>query len=429
MPAMWHVKIDMTQVFDIVRDPGDITHIHTDMHLTIEFDLDHTLTAIKKSVVATVDTYGSTLKQIVSGQTVTNRSSAPRGKTVKFLGARGRRKLKPCGDPPEGPAYDPNVDKYLLVPAAPGDPDQPGAKQDGAFEIEFSVSIPVRLTNAYAGQKPTTEDTNTAVGGPVLVQYDPAQSTNSTVLEPPSEDVPWCSLHTIFNDVTGGKVSGVTNTAQCTVTTKPLALVYTASAKDVRSKTDSPWGGAKKKSETLTFDGNAYVAHANNRVQPMVDGADASKDLKIYRCVRSWVAPLAADGTRSADYSTAIGSSVPAQWLFDNEVDGGVTQPGWYDIPAFGLLSKDPSQWPRARQVDEFVSGVYQFPEFGFIYYAVVWEIFPDAYRIKMYPETKLSLADWCARKANSPNQPLVGDAPLDTEWRDHNGKKRSSPY
>jgi hypothetical protein len=423
--TLWHVKVQSTQVFDITNNqPAPaVTAIHTEVNpLTLEFDVDHQLQIDPTSVQATY-VYTSDLKYSMAGMTMYTESSRPPGKTFTFLQATAGRNLKPCS----------GADPYLNVPARPGDPDPAGfATIDNTFRIAASIDVPTTLiTTSITG--PLVKNADTALGLQVDVQYDPTQTTNNSTLPPTG--VPWAAIHTAFNVPSGQGVSTVTNAAACTITAKALGLTYIPSPTDVRANTDSSWASYAKISENLMSGGGNYVVHANNQVRPTVAGQDVSAQFKIYRYVRSWMAALGADGKRAGDYGVTATIGTAPDWLFDNgDGNGNVTAGGWYDIPGGPLLPADPTKWPRVRQIDEFVSSVYQFPEFGFLYYFVIWDIFPNAYRVRTYPARTITLNQWCAMRKSPSAQPTVDDTtyqgadPVDSQWRDAKGQTTKGP-
>jgi hypothetical protein len=108
-----------------------------------------------------------------------------------------------------------------------------------------------------------------------------------------------------------------------------------------------------------------------------------------------------------------------------------VTEPGWVDVPSAPVLFADPSRWPSVRQIDEFVVSVDRFPEFGFLYYIVVWDVAPNAYRVRAYPARKITIEDWCKLRSAKPSVPEVDDSsqPLDSGWKNAQGKTTPAPF
>src|ERR1051326_6870520 len=95
--VIWHVTVDCTQIYDINKGPNAVMQIHTDVNpLSLEFDIDHTLSVDPKSIKATYQ-YASTLKFVGGGQVMEQDDCKPTGKSVKAKWATVGRNLRPCG--------------------------------------------------------------------------------------------------------------------------------------------------------------------------------------------------------------------------------------------------------------------------------------------------------------------------------------------
>ncbi len=88
--------------------------------------------------------------------------------------------------------------------------------------------------------------------------------------------------------------------------------------------------------------------------------------------------------------------------MFDNAPADGARSTGWVDIPGGPALASDPTKWPSVRQLDGFVASVYQYPEFGLVYYIVVYDVLPNACRVTMYPAQSVTVEQWCSVKSSS---------------------------
>jgi len=70
------------------------------------------------------------------------------------------------------------------------------------------------------------------------------------------------------------------------------------------------------------------------------------------------------------------------------------------------------------------VSSVEKFPEFGFLYYIVVFDKAPSSWRVRMYDAKKITISDWCAYKSSpAPQSTEDSSQPIsDTGWRNMEG-------
>jgi hypothetical protein len=186
-------------------------------------------------------------------------------------------------------------------------------------------------------------------------------------------------------------------------------------------------------------DGNRHFLHPNVEVRLMIGNDDVTHFMKTYpryglkyfevaRRRRSWIAPLHSDNENAGPYRTPPGHQ--SGWIEDptgapgdgNPGQGWYTKPNWYDMPTTSPGA--PSSWPRQRLVEEFLLGVKNFPEFGFLYYATVVDTKPPAggqpaqYRVRKTQAERINEPKWCSI-LNSPS-PRVDSTPVlnDSGWQ-----------
>jgi len=162
----------------------------------------------------------------------------------------------------------------------------------------------------------------------------------------------------------------------------------------------------------ITIEGNvirasSYFIHGNNRIKVMVDGQDVSILFPTLRYLREWNVPINNLGKPKGEYL-----KVEPAWGDDclaGGPDGDVVRSSWVDVPGT-ILIRPPSKWAKERFFMEFVVGVRGFPEFGFLYYTVIIDTWPNAFRIRMYNAEKISVDQWCNTIKKS-SQPYRGEA------------------
>ncbi len=433
MVNLWHVKAQLNLVFDdtVAQPDGFSTQkIHTEVNpLTVEFDLDQNLFADETTFTASYG-YSSSSQMQAFGQTTISQTSVPTGSSYTGLGFVGSRNISIC-------------DETVVDPNASSIP--------GSFALQGSIDVPVTETTTPSQNPPN--QTTTALGIQAIVGYDDYNTnTSHDGVVPPTDPFPWTAVHTMFNDPgKAGSISCATNSTTCTVTQKAMTINYFPQNQDVRTLADA-YTGYQAVTSTLLNWQPGFKLHANNLLQPTVEGQDVSNS-KFYawRWVRVWTAPLGSDGaSRTGKYvknkpltNTPDVPSVPTGWMYDNGPASGVRAAGWYDVPMGPTLPANPNNWPAMRQLDEFVASVWQYPEFGFIYYIVVFDSVPNACRVTMYPAQSISLNQWCAMKSSGvpyvdegsvtgdpsgtqafqpPDAGSSSSPPTSTGWTDSNG-------
>ena len=402
MVNLWHVKAQVNWVFDdAVPQPGGVAtqNIHTEVDpLSVEFDMDHTMKADPSTFTASYS-YNSSYKIEVEGYVPLSATSVPKG-TWTYNTFRGARNIAICDESVKDPM---------------------GPDTEGAFLVAGVIDVPVTITTTPSRNPP--QSSTTGLGFEMLLAYaDYDTSTEHSTVIPPADPFPSAAVHTIFNDPKeAGKLTFTTNTTSCAITARDLTINYFPQNRDMRQAANSMTGETGI-TINLARTQTGYFLHANNLLQPTVDGQDVSSSFFTWRWARSWKAPLGSDGgDRTGKYSTGVPvESTPdlpttsTGWVFDNAPADGVRDPGWADIPGGPALGADPSAWPSVRQLDEFVASVYQYPEFGLIYYIVIYEVLPNACRVTMYPAQSITVDEWCQIKNSS--VPYMDEGPLPTD-------------
>lgn len=150
-----------------------------------------------------------------------------------------------------------------------------------------------------------------------------------------------------------------------------------------------------------------HYIHANIRFHVLVDGDAVTDRLATIRWWRNWDAPL----------SSVIQPSTYKQispWRDDN-LGGG---PNWSDAPGTSPVGQ-PSSWPPLSYLQEFVVGVRDMPEFGFVYYSVVHDTKPGFYRVRMSNGRRITADEWCAiRRKSTPERDYLGSPGPDSDWQ-----------
>ncbi len=159
---------------------------------------------------------------------------------------------------------------------------------------------------------------------------------------------------------------------------KDLKIEYTPTDKNLLPETNT-WQDYSKVSDNLgKFDEANWLLHANSRAKVFVGGREATDAFVIFRLARVASAPLDKNGIRVAEYKNIVSSGI---WLYDNNLNESGY---WIDTPS-QKLDVTPKSWPRMRRLYQFIISVDRFPEFGFLYYIVVIDTLPNAYRVWMY--------------------------------------------
>ncbi len=303
-----------------------------------------------------------------------------------------------------------------------------GGNLPNTIDVWVSVAFPTVSTTTMTGQQPTTQPGTTPESFEVVFNYDYTQSSNSQSVPPPAQVLQ--GTGTMWNSI---KQYGY----NCQLTAKQLGLEYHPVDRDLRGEVNSMTGlrwitnNLAKDDETGT-----WFLHANNQLWAYVDGNDVtdSGDLVTWRWERAWEAPLPPlaqpPGPSPSSVLTSYASSASLAsgphppiplWGDDNlhKIQA------WKDIPGDAILPADPSKWEDKRELNEFVASVYQFPEFEFLYYIVVYDLHPNAYRVRAYSAQDITVDTWC--KIKTLQQPYMTDklfqtVELDSGWCDSKG-------
>jgi hypothetical protein len=393
MVVLWHMQVSTTQIFDIT---SPMQQVHTEISpLTAEFDIDHQLMQDPASITVT---YSYNSKETLAGGDV-YATAIPTGTSISpDWRTNPSRNISNC-NPPE-PSVCIN---------------DPGCSdQENTFNFGIYVGVPITLTIYPPGADPIPKSLGTGLGVEFYIPYDFTQTNQSGTVQPPG--LPYGATYTeVLLPPPGGTGTQVTTyTVDYTLTTKDLELTYTPLNQDISSSTEGGYQGYQTVTPNLASSVSGWRLHANNQLQPTVEGADVTSDFIVWRWVRVWVAPVGSDGNRSAPYAGAVAPGSPnLPWLDDNLPDDtGQRQPSWNDVPGGPSLPSDPSAWPTVRQLNEFVASVNNYPEFGFLYYIIVMDVMPNAYRVQMFPAQSITADDWCTIK--SLDVPYMDEGPID---------------
>jgi hypothetical protein len=149
-----------------------------------------------------------------------------------------------------------------------------------------------------------------------------------------------------------------------------------------------------------------------------VPGGDP-KHFEPVRRHRVWVSGLASNDEPNGRYTVDDTRRSVNSWIEDNTTTFGTGVrdiPNWYDMPA--PFDKTPPNWPRKSTLQEFLLGVKNFPEFGFLYYATMVDTKPGWYRVRKSKAEHITEDDWCSIK-RSPGARWNGQGALDdTKWQ-----------
>jgi hypothetical protein len=317
-----------------------------------------------------------------------------------------------------------NYNKVQVMSVKTCDPDLSAPREDAPDNTFYFglVATPQTLLTT-----PGTPIPPQAIKAPGLViKVESPYDYRKAELTFPEKDVPQILQKALPQGLDAGMMAGVNPytipaKVKATLKRKPLELKYevekdlagsfingfcnecTAQGDNLAIKQDTPDGA-------LT-----YFVHANSRIRVLVDGADATKFFELRRWYRvGWEAPLRDLEARDGDYSKA------SDWG-----DDSVKGKGWADTPGFGISGtkgKRPS-FVRQRSLQEFMSAVKGLPEFGAIYYIVVYDTAGDQYRVRMFAPKAITIDDWCKIKGRSSGKPFhsekdSGDPIYDSKWR-----------
>jgi hypothetical protein len=171
------------------------------------------------------------------------------------------------------------------------------------------------------------------------------------------------------------------------------------------------------------FGRNHFFIHANVGIRAIIGNEDVTeymdrrsgqiKYFPIVRLRRAWESGLNSAGESDGNYTTN-------GWVEDHTGvpgSGNVVKPNWYDAPGRGQ-SLQPPRWPPNRLLQEFLVGVKDFPEFGFLYFTTISDTKPGMYRVRKSQVRRITEQDWCSIK-QTPRPQWNGQGALDDSgWR-----------
>ena len=234
---------------------------------------------------------------------------------------------------------------------------------------------------------------------------------DETEFDPPEVDVPQMQTSGSHPLPGPGVILNPPNTPakmKVTMKRKPLKLEYQPLKTDLIRSVPRGEGYSPDASSSYAKGKGGWFIHGNSRVQVMVDGKDATTSFSITRFIADSIQSIDRTGRR-------VGQIRSGAWHLDTEAVGGL----WVDVPGQHLVDP-PHKWPQQRYMQEYLVGARGFPEFGGLYFIVVIDTKPKAYRVRMYPAQTVSIAQWCAIKARTNpyrNEDSSGST-VDTDWQ-----------
>ncbi|HEV8340206.1 MAG TPA: hypothetical protein VGR25_11215 [bacterium] len=269
----------------------------------------------------------------------------------------------------------------------------------------LSVAATPGVVYRFAGAGESRGELALIMRGEFPYDYDEME------FDPPGVDVPQMQTSG-SNPLPGlGAILNPPNTPakmKVTMKRKPLKLGYQPLKTDLIRSVPRGKGYSPVASSYYAKGKGGWFIHGNSRIQVMVDGKDATPSFEITRFLTDSIQSIDRNGRR-------VGQISSDAWQLDTEAVGGL----WVDVPGQHLVDP-PDKWPRQRYMQEYLVGVRGFPEFGALYFIVVIDTKPNAYRVRMHPAQTISIAQWCAIKARtSPYQNEESSGtPLDSRWQ-----------
>jgi hypothetical protein len=164
-----------------------------------------------------------------------------------------------------------------------------------------------------------------------------------------------------------------------------------------------------------------HFIHPNVAVRLKIDGEDVTRFLRtlpdgtdlyfhVRRLHRAFESGLKADDEGDGRYRDRDG------WIEDQTGSPGPF-PIWEDMPAPGELAP-PAKWTRKRLLQEFLLGVKDFPEFGFLYYATMVDTKPGWYRVRKSRPKNITAEQWCRLNGSARPNWDGREALDDSGWR-----------
>jgi hypothetical protein len=416
MVVLWHLQVTAYQVWDnVVPDTttglgmglptlppavsfGPTTKIHSALQpFAYQVDINNQLQNEPRSDQVSYG-YSSDRKDMAAVVVVMDSAVAPTGTGFNSDSFAFARNIQTC-------AQELNVQ-------------DPGATQNAnTFYLFGMADIPVIETVAPSYGSPKTNNTDTPIGADFSIPYDYTQPSQSGTISP--TDLPYGVVHSMMNLPAGtGIPSASLNQIQYQLTMKSLQLQYAVSPTDnIFSASVTVFDGYNEvnNSANLATNGSQWVVHGNNVVTVLVDGEDVSPSFKTLRFWNVWSAPLASNKLVANNANSKPRSGGVGGWGPDTAAAGA----SWVDVPGERILSP-PSQFPADRQLAEFVTGVANFPEFGFLYFNVTTDTVPGGSRVFMSPATPITAQQYCSIKSSGTpfQQPNPSAAIFDSGWQ-----------
>jgi hypothetical protein len=415
--VLWHLQVTANQVWDNIAtslapsgvpsfapaipvampaQAQPITKIHSSLQpFTYQVDVNHQLQNEPGSDQVAYG-YASERKDSVGSVLMMDSTVAPTGSSTNSTNYAFARNISTCA--PETSVNDPGA-----------------ATNPNTFLFFAMADIPVVETITAPGAPPKTNNTDTPIGVQFSVPYDYTKPTQQGTLNP--SDLPFGVVHSMMNLPDGtGTPSASLNQIQYQLTMKSLQLKYEVSDMDnlldasvTAFQSYTGVGG----SQNLATDGSGWMIHGNSRVTVLVDGEDVSNEFSTLRLHNGFTAPLSSNKPSSSNSNRK--KFPPSGWVGDTQAPS----PSWADIPG-EILTQKPGKWASERYVEEFVTTVSRFPEFGALYYNVTIDTVPGNFRVFMSGATQITIDQWCTIKnATSPfQQPNPAAAIFDSGWQ-----------
>jgi hypothetical protein len=415
--VLWHLQVTANQVWDNIATSDaptgvpsfvpaipvampaqaqPITKIHSALQpFTFQVDINHQLQNDPGSDKVTYG-YSSDRKDFVGSTLLMDSAVAPTGSSVNSTDYAFARNIATC-----------EPDTGVIDPGA--------ASSQNTFLFSAMADIPVVETVSAQGGPPKTNNTDTPIGVQFSIPYDYSNPSPHGTLSP--SDLPFGVVHSMMNLPEGtGTPSASLNQIQYQLTMKSLQLNYEISDMDNlldASVTALPSFQEVGGSRYVATDGSLWIVHGNNRVSVLVDGQDVSTQFNTLRYHNAFTAPLSS--TKPANSNSNKKKFPSGDWVGDTQVQ----VPSWADVPG-AFLEQQPGKWPSERYVEEFVTLVSKFPEFGGLYYNVTVDTVPGSFRVFMSGATQITINQWCTiKQATSPfKQPNPGTAIFDSGWQ-----------
>jgi hypothetical protein len=148
-----------------------------------------------------------------------------------------------------------------------------------------------------------------------------------------------------------------------------------------------------------------HMVHGNSSITVTLNGRDVTEKSKTWRRWRIW----------SLTGDSGFNASLPpdSDWGDDNLTGNA----NWLDIPGY-IIVPAPDQWKTERKLLEFVVGVDDHLDSGFLYFFIVVSLKKGQYRVEMSSAKKIEFEDW--RPLKNSQQPQASGCPIqiDSTWQ-----------